>query len=191
MRRSVWLMLICRESGVIEDDSISGYFDNFPEGKVRLNKQASPIDWEHSLTFSSRALQRAQYSNGAAHWLASLREHSVFACCFMLSGERRHNRKYVCSRIRSKTTGHLASMRFPESGTACMFSRGEHWSSVFPRGSLAGCFPKPSTAYMSSFAGHLLHVLWFLIGWKILYQDIVWQQLQHGRNTKYHCQFKK
>lgn len=28
-------MFACRESGVIEDDSISGEFDNFPEGKVR------------------------------------------------------------------------------------------------------------------------------------------------------------
>ena len=31
-------MFACRESGVIEDDSISGEFDNFPEGKVRLLK---------------------------------------------------------------------------------------------------------------------------------------------------------
>ena len=31
-------MFACRESGVIEDDSISGEFDNFPEGKVRLVK---------------------------------------------------------------------------------------------------------------------------------------------------------
>lgn len=29
---------VYRESGVIEDDSISGDFDNFPEGKVRLVK---------------------------------------------------------------------------------------------------------------------------------------------------------
>ena len=28
-------MFALRESGVIEDDSISGEFDNFPEGKVR------------------------------------------------------------------------------------------------------------------------------------------------------------
>jgi len=31
-------MFACRESGVIEDDSISGEFDNFPEGKVRHAK---------------------------------------------------------------------------------------------------------------------------------------------------------
>lgn len=31
-------ILVYRESGVIEDDSISGDFDNFPEGKVRRVK---------------------------------------------------------------------------------------------------------------------------------------------------------
>lgn len=34
--RSKGFLLSCRrESGVIEDDTISGDFDNFPEGKVR------------------------------------------------------------------------------------------------------------------------------------------------------------
>ena len=36
MRRSGKLIFDCRESGVIEDDSFSGDFDNFPEGKVNV-----------------------------------------------------------------------------------------------------------------------------------------------------------
>lgn len=37
-------MFACRESGVIEDDSISGDFDNFPEGKVRQVKIQEEIE---------------------------------------------------------------------------------------------------------------------------------------------------
>ena len=36
MRLSDKSIFVCRESGVIEDDSFSGDFDNFPEGKVNV-----------------------------------------------------------------------------------------------------------------------------------------------------------
>jgi len=41
-------MFAFRESGVIEDDSISGEFDNFPEGKVR------PVEIQEEIQTKSR-----------------------------------------------------------------------------------------------------------------------------------------
>lgn len=41
----------CRESGVIEDDSIAGEFDNFPEGKVRQAKIQEKVQNKYHLAF--------------------------------------------------------------------------------------------------------------------------------------------